>query len=229
MEETKMKKQIVALLAGAMFVLTAGVASANTIINDSTLGYYNGSIGTLLDNTSSNFPGANISTGDPTYNSINPAPDLSTASAILGNWLTAPQSLNSNWSSTPVVIPSAWPINAENAIIYKFDAGATGLNNVSAKFGVDNGLFVWLDGTYLNGWMAPGGVVTYEYSQAIGSLSAGDHYLQVLREDHGGSDGYTILVSGDSAPVPEPGTMMLLGIGMLGMAVYGKRRMNKEA
>lgn len=31
------------------------------------------------------------------------------------------------------------------------------------------------------------------------------------------------------APVPEPGTMMLLGIGMLGMAVYGKRRMNREA
>jgi hypothetical protein len=30
------------------------------------------------------------------------------------------------------------------------------------------------------------------------------------------------------APVPEPGTMMLLGIGMLGLAVYGKRRMNKE-
>lgn len=29
--------------------------------------------------------------------------------------------------------------------------------------------------------------------------------------------------------VPEPGTMMLLGIGMLGLAVYGKRRMNKEA
>lgn len=30
-------------------------------------------------------------------------------------------------------------------------------------------------------------------------------------------------------PVPEPGTMMLLGLGMLGMAVYGKRRMNKQA
>ncbi len=29
--------------------------------------------------------------------------------------------------------------------------------------------------------------------------------------------------------VPEPGTMMLLGIGMLGLAIYGKRRMNKEA
>lgn len=30
-------------------------------------------------------------------------------------------------------------------------------------------------------------------------------------------------------PVPEPGTMMLLGIGMFGMAVYGKRRMYKES
>jgi hypothetical protein len=29
-------------------------------------------------------------------------------------------------------------------------------------------------------------------------------------------------------PVPEPGTMLLLGFGMLSLAVYGKRRMNKE-
>lgn len=31
------------------------------------------------------------------------------------------------------------------------------------------------------------------------------------------------------APVPEPCTMTLLGVGMLGFAFFGKRRMNKEA
>lgn len=35
------------------------------------------------------------------------------------------------------------------------------------------------------------------------------------------------LIGHDTAPVPEPGTMMLVGFGMLGLAIYGKRRMNK--
>ncbi|ABL00184.1 PEP-CTERM sorting domain-containing protein [Pelobacter propionicus] len=32
----------------------------------------------------------------------------------------------------------------------------------------------------------------------------------------------------EQTPVPEPGTMVLLGAGMLGLAIFGKRRMNRE-
>jgi len=34
---------------------------------------------------------------------------------------------------------------------------------------------------------------------------------------------------GGAAPVPEPGSMVLLSSGLLGLAIYFKRRMNKEA
>ncbi len=36
------------------------------------------------------------------------------------------------------------------------------------------------------------------------------------------------LIGQGAAPVPEPGTMVLLGFGMVGLAIYGKRRMNKD-
>jgi len=32
-----------------------------------------------------------------------------------------------------------------------------------------------------------------------------------------------------NTPVPEPGTIMLLGLGLLGLAVFGKRRLKQEA
>lgn len=47
--------------------------------------------------------------------------------------------------------------------------------------------------------------------------------------DYNGGLSAKFATDGSTTPVPEPGTMMLFGIGMLGLAVFGKRRMNKEA
>ncbi|MDD2852971.1 MAG: PEP-CTERM sorting domain-containing protein [Desulfuromonadaceae bacterium] len=38
-----------------------------------------------------------------------------------------------------------------------------------------------------------------------------------------------VLITSGVAPVPEPGTIALLGLGMAGLAVYGKRRKNNKA
>ena len=208
-----MKKSILTVLATGL-LLPAGltsIASATTIVDNSTYGYYNDKLGDFF-----------YVAGDPTVTFIT-APDLSAASG-LGDWLSNPSSLNSSWSTTAVAIPNSWTINDETAIIYKFDGGATGLSDVVAKFGVDNGIFVWLDGVFLKGWQAAGGSYEWEYSLDLGSLSAGVHYLQILREDHGGATDYDILVTGEASPVPEPATMLLFGTGLAGLATIGRRK-----
>jgi len=229
-EEQQVKIKALILCVTLLFGMS-GIAYSALIIDNSTTGYYNSNIGEVLNGTNQFngtflFPYNNSNPNDPTINPA-PEPNLSSASAILGDWLGDPANLNSYWAG-PQSIPSTWTVNSETAIVYEVDAG-TGLQNVQGLFGVDNGLFVWLDGTFISGALAPGGAILGEYSYIFPNLSAGTHYLQILREDHGGATGWQINLSGDqAAPVPEPTTMLLFGTGLIGLAGWGRKKLKKN-
>ena len=64
-------------------------------------------------------------------------------------------------------------------------------------------------------------------AEAVNTIGNISDLLWINPAKEAGKDDYQGLVT--VAPVPEPGTMMLLGFGMLGLAIYGKRRSHKEA
>lgn len=213
------------LIAAAVFIPTT--ANAVTLVTTSDPGFYNDSIGTLLNLTNGGETGPFPVFNDSTL-SFPTAPDLSAAAPALGNWLTNPLSLNSNWTAE-ASIPNSWTPGDEVAIIYQFDT--LGATNVQASFGVDNGMFAWLDGDYIFGARAGGGASAGEYVLNLGDLAAGTHHLQLLLEDHGGSNGYVVNITADTfipgpptAQISEPGPLAVLGLGLIALAFVRRRQ-----
>ena len=187
-------------------VLRTTVSASTTVVlvDDMTLGFYNAALGTSLDGTQPQFPPANLSGGDPTIVSAS-EPGLAAVATILGGWLspTTPLPLNPNWSGLQP-IPSTWAVNTETAIIYPIDAGPGGLVNVRGNFGIDNGIFVWVNGVFQFGAVAPGEAPAFEYADIdLGILQPGMNFIQILREDHGVENDYTVRITGERLEAGE--------------------------
>ena len=201
-------------------------ANAVVLVETSDPGYYNDSIGTILNSTNGGESGPFPVSDDSNLN-FPTEPDLSAASTILGNWLTNPLNLNANWSFE-TSIPNSWTVEEEVAVIYQFDTLEA--TNVVASFGVDNGIFVWLDGDYIGGARRSGGVSLGEHIFDVGDLDAGTHFLQILLEDHGSTNGYAVKITADTftpGPPPEipiPAAIWLFGSGLISLLGIARRR-----
>ncbi len=126
-------------------------------------------------------------------------------------------------------IPATDAISAANMTIYLYDNGDAPTENYKIRLGLDmfsSALKIYNGSTSTSPYTNTFDVVSYLQSDGLLNVTikrqAGDFYF-----------GKSILdvtyapASAEPSPVPEPGTMVLLSAGLLGLTIFGKRRMER--
>jgi hypothetical protein len=191
-------------------------------------------LGALLDDDS--LSGVFMCLAEPCADTaaIAPEPDLSAAAEALGDWLSGPATLPEDWDALAAVL-AARAAGSEIAIVYEFGIDSNSWTNVELRASAGSGLFVWLDGDYIFGASETGAFtddLNFEYSLELPDLPGGQHFLQVLSESHVAGQGFAFELRGtpvgstaqSTTSVPEPGTLALFGLGLLGLCAMHRRR-----
>jgi hypothetical protein len=223
-----MKKQIIALLAGLMLMLATSAMALqinyNTVLSGTIpAGSPPWLVATLTNASqqvgSTTESGVLLSVNANGLDGTEFATILNFNSTLLTD-ITGLKYVNNSSAVAEINSFSAGPDTIVGAV-----GGANNKYDISLKFTTENnGSGRLTDGEIANIFLYNVTGLT-EGTFDTGSNSAG--YISEAHIQGIGSD--SAWITEGTTPVPEPGTMVLFGIGMLGLAVYGKRRMNKEA
>jgi len=217
-----MKKTILTLVIGSMLMIAVNVSAYTLTIGDpnTALSAYPSPYATLSITDFTNSKDATI-----TLTGLNNAfyhyliGGVNAVNLNINGTASLVGSVLFNGGSTSGGNPTAFSVTSGNVSRFgNFDLSfndAGGFNNAvsSLTFIIHNDV-AWADAAH---------VLT---ANNDGYLAAAHIFISNL---DGTNTNVTGFAADGAAPVPEPGTMVLLGIGMLGLGIFGKRRLNKEA
>ncbi len=118
----------------------------------------------------------------------------------------------------------AGPFHDDLWVRLALDLTGYDLSTVLWELGVDNGFKLFLNGVMLASDNQEGYTHRWEYSGTLPGAIPGLNVIALALEDHGVRTAFDMQITGDLVPVPEPGTMMLVGLGGLGLAARRKLR-----
>lgn len=156
----------------------------------------------------SNWAGANLATFD-NFVATNPISGWATGNSAFGNNYSLPQA-------------TAWAADTDLALYTTFTLGGAASGNLTLNVASDNGFLVFLNDQLLAKENAEGYTSYWEYTFTNSSalLTQGTNVIKVLAEDHGGATFFDMRLTGN---VPEPGSLALAGLALVGLAVARRR------